>query len=115
MCVAPANVCCGVFLGVCVFFCAFFCAFFLTMEEGYRVDWGSIERGVGVITVGGMLFGTVVGLARHNGSAALRGALLGGGQCAVFAASYYGVREGYRHLLGVSSWRQEWFTINVVR
>ncbi len=57
----------------------------------------------------GGLLGAVYGVAK---AAAPQAAVVAGFQVTVFAGSFFVIREGYRHLLRVKDWQQDWVFIN---
>lgn len=80
------------------------------MSDGYRADTAHMVRVSVLATGAGAALGAAVGTVRLRrvGPYVLVGALRGLGSCAAF----FGVREGYRALAHVRSWREEWFELN---
>lgn len=78
----------------------------------YRTDWAAARRETGFAAASGAVFGAAVGMVRLRGG--LRYAVAAALQSAVFAGSFVGLREGYRHLLRVQSWRDDWYAINTL-
>lgn len=78
----------------------------------YQTDWKYVWSAVGAAGVAGGVLGLVVGISRFKSG--LRHALVASTQGAVFAGSYFLVREGVRHVVRVSEWSDSWYEINSV-
>ncbi len=80
-------------------------------DMSYESDWSHIGRTVALASLVGAGVGWVYGVSRASGA---KGALLASVQSAVFAGSFFVVREGYRHALRVRSWNEDWMAVNVL-
>lgn len=77
----------------------------------YVSDWSYVRSCVIASSIGGGILGGLVGVSRL--SSGFRYGVVAALQTAVFSGSFFVIREGYRHMLRVSSWDQDWFAINV--
>lgn len=75
----------------------------------YVTDWAYVRRATVAAAGVGAVCGGVIGAATARGG---KGALLAGVQAAVFAGSFFVVREGFRHAARVESWKQDWAALN---
>lgn len=81
-------------------------------DATYETDWALVRDETVLATGLGAVFGAGVGIRRLK--SAPRYALVAATQMGLFGGSYVLIREGYRHLLHVKSWGDDWVAVNTV-
>ncbi len=84
----------------------------MTDAPPYRPDVSSIARFTVATTIAGSAVGAVVGMARSLPARNM--AFSVGLQSFVFTSSFFAIREVYRKLTHVQSWRDDWYVINTL-
>ena len=78
----------------------------------YESDWALVGAQAAGAGAAGAVFGGAVGMSRLR--SAPRYAVAGALQMGLMAGSFVVLREGYRHLLHVDAWHDDWYAINTI-